>query len=179
MSLSGVSIVVGERKVAIMALIKDAARQAADEVLEQYWDGRLPVDPVAIAERLGLRVWTANLGEGVSGEIVKRESQPADIYLERSESPGRQAFTCAHEIGHFWDRDRHNDGEFSYREQRGQEMTPTEWFAEHFAVNLLMPEPEFVEARKRGLSVHALAKLFGVSRLAATNRIKHLGLDRG
>ncbi len=55
----------------------------------------LPVDPFMIAQRLGIKAYTANLDERVSGMLVKRPGEDPEIYVNDSDSPNRQRFTCA------------------------------------------------------------------------------------
>ncbi|WP_062208698.1 ImmA/IrrE family metallo-endopeptidase [Demequina oxidasica] len=160
-------------------LIKEVAREAADLVLDDFWDGEFPVDPMRIAEALQIEVWTANLGPDVSGKIVKEANANARIYLNRDEIETRQNFTCAHELGHWWERRERGDTEFSFVEHRGQLRNAHEWYAEHFAANLLMPATEFTAECEDGARVRDLMRIFGVSRAAALQRCRSLGLEIG
>jgi Zn-dependent peptidase ImmA (M78 family) len=163
-----------------MPLIKDVARKAAEQVLAEHWDGTLPVDPARIALNLGMGVFTADLDEDLSGLIIKESATaPAQIYLNRDEPPARQNFTCAHELGHWFDRDEHRDDRYSFVDRR--DSTPNdshEWFAEHFAGNLLMPAKPFIAAFDNGLTDSELARRFAVSPAAIRTRIRGLRLRR-
>ena len=80
--------------------------QAAEEILMTTWspDGEtipFPVDPGAIAEKLGIKVFAAGLEDNVSGMLVKRLAMDPKIYINGSDSKSRQRFTCAHELGHY------------------------------------------------------------------------------
>lgn len=162
-----------------MALVKDVAKEAAERVLRANWDGRLPVDPVRIAEQLGLQVFVAKLDGNTSGKIVKEEHGAARIYLDRDEHGARQNFTCAHELGHWQERLDRGDHEFSFVDKRGEgPMNASEWYAEHFAGNLLMPAREFIDRFDAGYSDGKLANCFAVSVPAVRSRMRNLGLRR-
>ncbi|WIE54197.1 ImmA/IrrE family metallo-endopeptidase [Curtobacterium sp. MCBD17_003] len=163
-----------------MALVKDVARAAAQRALDDYWDGTIPVNPARIAMDLGMNVYRAYLAEDQSGMIRKLENEPAEIFLNANEPPLRQNFTCAHELGHWFERRSQSDEEYSFVDHRN--ATPNdahEWFAEHFAANLLMPTREFITAADRGLSVAELSDYFVVSQPAIRNRLRALNMPYG
>ena len=160
-----------------MPLIKDIARGAAERVLSEHWNGQIPVDPVVIAQSLGLKVYLSALPENESGLIVKLPNKPAEIHINRIEPDARQNFTCAHEVGHWVERDVHADNEYSFVDRRDdRQMDAHEWYAEHFAANLLMPGKQFIEAYDGGARSNSLATLFAVSPAAARSRLKNLNL---
>ncbi|AWE41557.1 MULTISPECIES: ImmA/IrrE family metallo-endopeptidase [unclassified Actinobaculum] len=164
-------------------LIKDRARDEAEQARAKYWDGVFPVDPVKIAVALGMNVYTAVLPEGESGRIVKEQGKPAEIYLAVDEPDRRQNYTCAHELGHWFERRIQEDDEYSFVDHRddSQPKDAHEWFAEWFAAYLLMPTKEFIDAVDDGLTVDRLTRRFGVTPTAARNRARNLGvsIDRG
>ena len=159
-------------------LVKDQAREDAEQVLLGYWDDGYPVDPVEIAQGLGIKVWTARLPSDVAGELVQEAGKPAEIYLNENDSDVRQTFTCAHEVGHYWERSQRNDKEYSFVDRRGEAppSDPHEWYADHFAANLLMPEDEFRRKVEAGYTPAKLASHFAVSRQAVATRMRSLGL---
>lgn len=163
-----------------IADIKQQAKDAATRMLEQLWEpGRFPVDPVPIANSLGIRVLFAKLPEGVSGAIHKTLDADPEIYIEAMESVPRRRFTCAHELGHFVLSQEKEVIEFvDYRDGAN---TPEEQFANAFAANLLMPEDDVrAEAQRLGtnlmLSLWELWKRYGVSEHAMRVRLSTLGL---
>lgn len=164
-----------------MALVKDLARRAAEEALETYWDRTFPVDPVKIARQLGMEVWVADLPDAESGRIVKKDGSPAEIYLARDEPYGRQNFTCAHELGHWFEREEQDDQEYSFVDHRtdgyDKNRSAHEWFADWFAANLLMPAREFIEAVDEGLLLRDLAQRFGVTMPSVRTRARNLGVE--
>lgn len=112
------------------------AGQAAQELLEECWDGSLPIDPVRIAKALGIQVFNASLKDEVSGALVKKEGKDPAIYLNREDSRNRKRFTCAHELGHFIRRsDEHEQFEYvDYRDEQSATGTvEEERFANGFA----------------------------------------------
>lgn len=118
------------------------ASVAARELLEECWDGTLPVDPVHVARTMGVKVLDASLDDDVSGALVKEEGADPSILLNASDSRNRKRFTCAHELGHFIRRtdEPHKYEYVDYRDQRSSTGTDEEeMFANRFAANLLMP----------------------------------------
>ena len=160
-------------------LIKDVAREDAEAILDEYWDGTFPVDPVNIATQMGIGVWEADLPAEVSGQLVRDGvATMGKIYLNRSESVTRRTFTCAHEIGHWVDRQHHDDKEYAFVDYRDASQKPDEaeeWYADHFAANLLMPADEFNELCGLNFSVSELAYYFAVSPAAVRVRLRSLG----
>lgn len=148
----------------------------------------LPVNPFVIADRLGIKMFTANLSEGVSGVLIKRAGQDAEIHVQTSDSPSRQRFTCAHELGHYVKRSATDDDAWEYVEHRNlitsQGTDTEEIYANRFAASLLMPE---IAVRKLYDKLKAeagtppppaaLAFEFGVSADAMQYRLANLGLQ--
>jgi Zn-dependent peptidase ImmA (M78 family) len=162
--------------------IRKAARDNADGVLETYWDGRLPVDPIRIARAMGVEVYTAQLGADVYGMIT---GTPADteIFLDIDQAPVRSRFTCAHELGHYVERSSRltddNDAEFAEIDRRSDKDhgKPIEVFANEFAGSLLMPQKEVHRLYAQQMTVFEMARIFNVSVQAMSFRKFHLGLE--
>ena len=170
-------------------LVKDAARDAAEAALASYWRARpAPIDPVAIAEEMGIKVVRAPLDDGVSGMIVKRPGTDAVIYVERSDSDARQVFTVAHELGHFVERTQLGNepmDEFAFVETRTPKHDVHEYFANEFAGNLLMPATALtalaenfpLDRKARFIDLaFEVASTYNVSTTAARERLNKLGL---
>ncbi|MBC3911585.1 ImmA/IrrE family metallo-endopeptidase [Undibacterium sp. NL8W] len=150
---------------------------AARELLNRYWDRRLPIDPVKIATAAGISVY----GRGGWGEdypysgYYRIFNGIQSIEYNVSEAPVRQRFTVAHELGHFalGHEDAPRDvGNFqSSRDFR-------ELQANKFAAELLMPASLVREHYLNGKagSVEALANIFGVSKDAMGYRLINLRL---
>jgi hypothetical protein len=153
---------------------------AASELLDDCWDGTLPVDPVRVAKSLGVKVLDAPLSEDLSGALVKKQGADPSILLNATDSRNRKRFTCAHEIGHLILRT--NEPEqyeyVDYRDQRSSTGTvEEERFANSFAANLLMPDFVVKALHSQGLPDFRMAKKFGVSQEAMHNRLANLGLS--
>lgn len=152
---------------------------AAGELLEECWDGRLPVNPIRIAKSLGIKVFNASLDEEVSGALKKKEGADPSILLNVKDSRNRKRFTCAHEIGHFIRRSEEPEKyEYvDYRDPRSSTGTiEEERFANSFAANLLMPKAAVEAFHADGMPDFRMALQFGVSREAMRNRLDNLGL---
>ncbi|HWT95388.1 MAG TPA: ImmA/IrrE family metallo-endopeptidase [Solirubrobacteraceae bacterium] len=161
------------------------AERDAESLLDEVWlsdaFGRpnLPVDPVWIAQRLGIFVFIADLADGVSGMLVKRAGQDPQIYLQRDHHRNRQRFTCAHELGHFVAAG--GDDTMEYVERRAllasQGSDPSEIYANQFAAALLMPR-DVVNERCDGVQFPnpvLMSYDFGVSADAMKYRLINLG----
>lgn len=166
-----------------MNIRADATREAS-RLLEQIWDSpfgtEIPVDPIHIAQSLGVNVYRAELDPGIAGLLVKKAGRDPAIYLNRSDSPNRQRFTCAHELGHFIRRATSDGDSWEYIDKRDDLSSsgtdPEERFANGFAAQLLMPEHE-VRSYAKNLSAPALASQFGVSLEAMKYRLETLRID--
>lgn len=145
-----------------------------------YPDLPMPVDPVYIAQGLGLQVFTALLDEGVSGMLVKRPGVDPAIYLNRLDSENRRRFTCAHELGHYVKRATTDDDTWEYVDQRGLGASSgkdvDEVYANGFAANLLMPREAVVRLVEERLTAAGMAYRFGVSVEAMNFRLENLCL---
>jgi Zn-dependent peptidase ImmA (M78 family) len=158
------------------------AEKDALELLEEAWDGELPVDPVRIAKKLGLEVLDAPLKQDASGALVKREKETdPTIFLNAKDSRTRKRFTCAHELGHYILRSKEPTPQYEYVDYRDQTSSTgtieEERYANSFAASLLMPEVAVRALREEGLSQLRLAKKFGVSPEAMAIRLDNLRLS--
>jgi Zn-dependent peptidase ImmA (M78 family) len=153
-------------------------KQVSLQVLTGHWNGNLPVDPVAIAKKLG-----------VSVNPVCDSAYSGKAYLERGiriiEYNGadpvlRQRFAIAHALGHHLLT--HTDETHSFDDDPSKfslhVASHQEAEANQFAAELLMPEMavEHLIFKKNITSLDELAKLFSVSTVAIQYRLKMLGL---
>lgn len=171
------------------------ARVQAEQLVRELIASRTiqppPVDPFKVAKALGLIVVADDLGEDVSGLLIRRGSQVV-VGVQRSDHPNRRNFTVAHEIAHYRLGHQFEIGAHvhvdkgNFISQRGSRSSkgidPKEIEANQFAASLLMPTQIVQnEARKLGLplldsDVTALADRFKVSEQAMTIRLSKLGL---
>lgn len=157
-------------------LVKEAAPRRARSILLNHWDKEYPVNPVDIAESLGISVKFADLKAGVSGAIIAKNRDNIEILVQASDSYERQMFTIAHELGHFAERLAHKDDEYSFVERRGKKYDIHELYANEFAGALLMPENKFRSIYEETGSAARTADFFEVSEVAVKKRLERLGL---
>ncbi|MBK5005532.1 MULTISPECIES: ImmA/IrrE family metallo-endopeptidase [unclassified Pseudomonas] len=155
--------------------------RTANDVLHAHWDGRLPVNPLAIAHAMGIEVKPlnpfdqANWRPNESGHYSYRDGNPLITY-NLGDAPVRQRFTIAHEIGHHvhgdLDAPRDTTEQFSARAR-----DPREVAANRFAAALLMPAAlvKHMILEQRVTDLARLAKAFGVSTAAMEFRLKAIG----
>ncbi|MGL5715062.1 MAG: ImmA/IrrE family metallo-endopeptidase [Paraclostridium sp.] len=170
---------------------KQSIELLALDVLESHDIISLPVDPVLIANNLGIRVYAENFetynGDKVSGAIVKHEDGTIEILVNENDTYERQRFTIAHELGHYF---LHLKNAPQYERVDMHRATgystniPQEVEANNFAAALLMNETtvlkKFLVAKDFGLgvvgSIDYLSNQFGVSKQAMQYRLRNLGL---
>lgn len=153
----------------------------ASQVLQTLWDGQLPIDPVALASRMGARVVSdpSLQQEGISGSFEFDETGPL-IRVNPYDPPVRQRFTVAHEIGH-WLLLHVKPGELAHRDPTNQYavLDSKEVEANRFAAQLLMPShvtEDLVKMVPPMLRTEILAQQFNVSTAAMSYRLRNLGL---
>ncbi len=153
--------------------------KAAVELLDECWDGSLPIDPVRIAKSLGVRVLDIYLKQNVSGALVKKQGEDPSIVLNAEDSTTRKRFTCAHELGHYIRRagERNQYEYVDYRDHRSSTGTDEEErYANSFAASLLMPELAVKAFHAENMPAFRMAKRFGVSPESMQYRLENLGL---
>jgi Zn-dependent peptidase ImmA (M78 family) len=165
-----------------MTNLRRAAEEAAITVLEQTWDiNKLPVNPVEIAEKLGLRVFEAQLPGNVSGVLKRVPPSPAEIYLDIDDNVRRRRFTCAHEIGHYQRRKVGSGETLAYIDRRdgvsSEGEDQEEIFANSFAAALLMPLTVLSNLRDVGFSTLEMSRYLIVSEQSLKFRFDNLRRD--
>lgn len=170
---------------AMASLIKIRAAADAERILATVWAKGMtpmpiPVDPVRIANDLGVKVFDDDLEDEISGAIVNKATSGPVILINRTDAPNRRRFTCAHELGHFVKRSTEKNSEdFEYVDLRGPKASrgydEDEIYANEFAGCLLMPMPIFDDLYNEGKEVPELSYLFSVSSDAVIIRLKNLG----
>jgi Zn-dependent peptidase ImmA (M78 family) len=172
------------------AVVSEDPEQAACELLRSGWGSdlrtcKLPIEPFAIAETLGLKVQRIALEPDVSGMLAKRPGEDPQVYVNAADSNVRQRFSCAHEIGHYIKRTTGpkgagdtKDDEWGYIDRRGPSASrgtsPDEIYANRFAAALLMPGERIEVLTAEGLGPVAMAAQFDVSLDAMTFRLDNL-----
>ena len=159
------------------------AEQAAQKLLEGWWttpakDHPMPVDPLEIADRLGIRVQRVPLPPDESGNIEVSGDGIAVISLNRWDSGNRQRFTCAHEIAHYLRRDAGGRPWLRFTDYRdtlaGLGVDTEEVYANQFAAALLMPAHLVRQWWSETQDADKLARLCGTSTQAMNLRLRNL-----
>lgn len=155
-------------------LVKDKARLDAKQVLDETWAMGVPIDPERIASQLGIVVTRLPLEPGISG-MLKVEHGWSEIFVNSADTPARQRFTIAHEIGHYYERTSRGLDDFNvidYRSPGNYDIR--EFYADEFAASLLMPTRHVRQALEEGLTIPLIAHRFQVSVPAARMRVERL-----
>ena len=146
----------------------------------------IPVDPVAIADRLGIVVMRVEFEDDSVVGTISRRGPAWEIGLSTLGSAERQIFTVAHELGHYilhlspGEEGKYVDTDATLYRQScpagDRDDRTREVQANMFAAALLMPEADVRRLWHPGVVVRRLAKQFGVSETAMRFRIEQLGL---
>ena len=169
-----------------MASRKSEVEYEAQKLLDRLALEDGAVDPVQVANSLGLKVFNATFAEeGIHGLIAKRPAATT-IYINVNDKPARKRFTVAHELGHFVLHLAAGEGEFIDNEdnfrttndpdQPWNDARRKEWEANVFASALLMPERAVRKKWAEIQDVDGASSFFQVSRQAMTLRLGALGL---
>ena len=150
----------------------------AERLLKELGIETLPIQPIAIAEQLGILVVPKKTAGGVSGMLVRYANEYAISYADHIDNEGLKRFCISHELGHYRLAGHveavlaHGDIHESHAGFVSDD--PYEREADHFAAGLLMPDPLFSREMRRlgdGLqAVEALAERCVVSLTAAALR---------
>jgi hypothetical protein len=139
----------------------------AERIVREHNIPSLPVDPIRIANSVGIEVVAKPASDGgVSGMLIRYGEQFCIAYATHITSQGFKRFTIAHELGHYF-LEGHVDAIFregSVHESRAGFVSaiPYEREADHFAARLLMPNALFFAAlRRAGEGLSAVESLAG------------------
>jgi Zn-dependent peptidase ImmA (M78 family) len=172
---------------AVPYISRPEVESRARDVLRRHNLTTIPIDPLVLAHREGIKVNNAEFSDDNLAGMIVKEGDDVTMLVNSSDPPFRKRFTIAHELGHHFMHLMH-DGEFVdreanlFRQQTGEEkeMNPTrrqEIQANMFAASLLMPEDEVRRYWKERPSIDELARIFKVSAEAMGYRVANLGLE--
>lgn len=166
----------------------------AKQLLNDCGCDELPVNLEKIADYKKIKLVKHDFGEDVYGVLIMKDGKYT-IGYEKNNSPVRQRFTIAHELGHFilgHNKDGVNIDTITKNYQslptvlfRNNDSSTGEFIQEReanaFAAALLMPQDlliEKFESRRfsRDFSMEGFAKEFNVSTQAMAYRLDKLGL---
>lgn len=170
-----------------MQLTKSSIEEIATDTLHQHGLHSIPVDLIALANRLGIKVNNAKFSEPNLAALLSKRGSNVWILLDEASHPHRKRFSIAHELGHHF-LHLETDGEmidrdtnfFRVNEYASKEITQErlkEIEANQFAAALLMPERLIRQSWQDRPSISKLARLFQVSEETMGYRIASLGLD--
>lgn len=156
-----------------------------EELLREHNIQSVPVRLEEITKKNNIIIRKAPSNE-FSGLLFKRENGQSYIAISSNESPVRQRFTLAHELGHFFLHPQKNTfvefrDNIEFKEtKRGVSRSPKEIQANQFAAALLMPK-KFLEQDlatfKQGIlpeNIKSLAQKYDVSSEAMNYRLINL-----
>ncbi|MBS1861984.1 MAG: ImmA/IrrE family metallo-endopeptidase [Actinobacteria bacterium] len=161
------------------AKIKKEAAEDAARILRATFRVRAPVDPIAIAQELGIQVLEGELDRDRLGGLVMEPGAEPKIYMNQLDLLIRRRFTCAVELGHYVRRsaDTNRYGRVDRRSDRPKsERDPESVYAEEFASCLLMPDLDVKVMTELGVDDLEMALRFQVSRELVQLRLNDLGL---
>lgn len=154
----------------------------AREVLDLYWDRKVPVDLDKIAGALGVQVkYTYPIDDNpdVSGKLsFDLFSQLPICEINRFDISQRQRFTLAHELGHYLlGHGEQLDTNTKLYRNTNTSQSYEEMQANSFAAEIVMPEiaVDYFIREKNITTIEALALSFDVSEVAMKYRLKNLG----
>lgn len=136
----------------------------------------LPIDLEKLVEKLGILLEKKSLDDEVSGELYRdQEEGNWVIVVNSNQTEARKRFTIAHELGHYV---LHRNESDVFEDEiffRSGEKDLSEYQADNFAAELLMPKELFAGAlNEKGCTIETLAKKFGVSYVATRIRLNNI-----
>ncbi len=136
----------------------------AEQLIHEMGITALPVCPFSIAQELDIIVEPLPLGShGVSGMLLRHDSQFGILYATWLENEGFQKFSVAHELGHYCLPGHPDSVPSGHTSNAGfVSKDKYELEADHFAASLLMPRDLFKSAmNKAGVGLDAIEALTG------------------
>lgn len=155
---------------------KDIAEQKAVGLHLLYpEDCSFPVNPIKVANRLGIKVLRDDSDKNIDGRYDVDKNV---IYLNTRQSLLRRRFTVCHELGHAIMKHGSSPRDNSKSYSRS-DYDPKEVEANAFAAALLMPPQAVKNCVARGYTFDQMCNYFGVSSKAMAIRLKQLRLIHG
>lgn len=157
---------------------REAAEDAA-RVLKATFRLRVPVDPIAIAQELGIEVLEGELERDILGGLVMTPGEEPKIYMNQLDLLVRRRLTCAMELGHYTLHSAKTNeyGRVDRRSDRSKiGQVPESVYAEEFAACLLVPERDVKVMIELGVDELEMALRFQVPREVVQLRLNDLGL---
>jgi Zn-dependent peptidase ImmA (M78 family) len=139
----------------------------------------VPVEPIGIAEEMGVRVVELELDEDQLGMLLIKPGVEPKIYLNQRDGILRQRLACALELGHYV-RQSAKTNKYGRVDRVMDRSTSKEdpdlVYAEEFAACLLMPEREFKVLAELGVDDLEIALRFQVPREVVQRKLSEMGV---
>jgi Zn-dependent peptidase ImmA (M78 family) len=165
--------VIGMRSKVRKQAEKDAVRLVKTAVRAEF-----AVEPVGVAQRLGIQVRETELDQKIMGALFMRPNTDPKIVVNRRHSFLRRRVTCARELGHYiYMSTRANEYKRADFVDDSEEVDgkSNDEFAEEFAANLLMPKEDVEILIDLKVDDLEMALRFFVPREEMRTRLKSLG----
>ncbi len=160
--------------------VRKEAERDAERLLDFRTTKGFAVEPVGIANRLGVEVLEADLEEAKLGGLLIKPGEDPRILLNRRHGFIRRRLTCAKEFGYYV-RQSARTNEYGRVDRRTDSFIavtdPDDVYAEEFAACLLMPGWVVQTLAEIGLDDLEMALRLYVSREAIQLRLETLGVD--
>lgn len=136
------------------------------EVILQFQEN-FPVDIGGLSRKFGVGAYITDLGDNISGQIIKdhQEKGGFSISVSKSDDKQEQRFTAAHELSHFLlHRDKIGDGIVDSPLYRSKMSNKVEVEANKLAADILMPYKKINQVIEEGVgTLESLSQYFNVS----------------
>lgn len=160
-----------------MSKIIDELEELSTNILMNNDMLKIPVDVLKLAKLNDIRVYEADLEKNISGAIrYDKEDKKFEILINKNDSPVRQRFTIAHELGHFFLHKEILENEKIHIDIMYRMPDEKEKEVDYFAGALLMNKILLEKMYDEDTTILELAQLFKVSVSAMTVRLDILNL---
>ena len=149
------------------------AQSEALRILSDFGYDQPPIDPVRIANDMGIKVRFAKFSQEYSEVSGFFDADENTIFVNSDEFPRRQTFTVGHELGHnvlHLDWARSKNYRVLLRDDTEQQKDAIEREANVFAAHLLAPRSLLLKYHKIA-TIQELSDLFMVSAPVIKNRL--------
>jgi len=159
--------------------------EKATALLKKFELFSVPVNPVTLAERMGVSVFDAAFGQDAISGMLRKDGGRFQILVNEHHPPLRKRYTVAHEIAHLClhsdEIESFVDPEINLFRSKTETDQPEdraiETQANMFAAALLTPDVFVREAAKETTDIGKLAAKFRVSRHAMGIRLNNLDVE--
>lgn len=166
-------------EIGMRSKVRKEAENDALRLLKATFRDTFAVEPVGIADRLGIQVTEAKLDQDILGALYLQPGVDPRIVLNRRHSFLQRRFTCAFELGHYV---RMSEGTSEYKrvdldggfEEAGG--VGDDEYAREFAGSLLMPKEEVKMLADLWMDDLEMALRLRVPREAMQTRLRSLGM---